>query len=304
MRRPACSASGWTSRSSRAPSPLNERKGPGLSASVSRAPSSSKTHAVAPERVAVHREPVREAKDPVGSPEPARSRQGHRPRHGTGRRTPAAAHRQHVQLRPGRRDPGQRPEEPAGLGPALRRDQLHGREEVGRLRHPPDPPVRQWHLRLGERLLDRGDLELFGSHCEVQEVVAADASQCRTERLVDVDVGGPEAHVAAAQAVAQQVEPRVHPVAHGERLEAQPVAARGHHRIEVGESLGEAEVGVARARDVGDGQQSRGRDVGPAHEPAEEARGVDEAARASAPDRSAGRARAPPRRCSTWMRRS
>jgi hypothetical protein len=89
----------------------------------------------------------------------------------------------------------------------------------------------------------------------VDRVERPDPRKRLPQGVVDVDVRGAVPDLTAVQPLGEDVETGVHAAAAGERLEAQPVAVAGDHRIERGEQLRPV---VAGGGHVGHRQQTRG----------------------------------------------
>ncbi len=180
---------------------------------------------------------------------------GHQPLGGAGA-GPAAAARQRAQ-------------EADGLGGRDLGAQVEaGGDHLG-LGEAAQPAVRQRDLLLHDGAVEGGDLQRVGPDGEVQRVGGADPAERLAQRVVHVHVGGAVPDVVAVQAGGEDVQAGVDAAAAGERLEAQPVAVGGDHRVERG---AQQRLVVAGGRDVGDGQQrGRGRRGG-GEEAAEEAR--------------------------------
>ena len=133
-----------------------------------------------------------------------------------------------------------------------------------------NPPVGQIHLPFDMALIGSGDHQPVPADVKVEQVVPVHVGERRAQWAVDVHVGGSEADLTAVQAAAQQVQPRLDPVACRKRLTPQAVSACGHDRVH---DIAEPEpcIVVPRRRDVGNGEQRAGHHVRPCRKPVKEA---------------------------------
>ena len=90
----------------------------------------------------------------------------------------------------------------------------------GRLGEAAYPAPGQRNLLLDDTTIERVDGDLVTSDREMQRIASPDASECRSERRVDIDVRGAMHVNWPVERGAIQVEPRVHAAALRERLEA------------------------------------------------------------------------------------
>ena len=153
--------------------------------------------------------------DAVTAADAGRPGQRDRPRHGPLTHPPAAGRRDQVQVGAGWRDPGERCEEASDGRAAELGGEAHLGQERGHLGQAAHPALGEGDLALHVRGRGRGHAQLAAPDRQVQRLVARGARQHDAQRLVQVDVGGPESDVRGAKTLGQQVEPGVHAVAGG-----------------------------------------------------------------------------------------